>query len=183
MKISREYSYLMQNRHPLNYLQDIYINPILNNRLNYTHFKQLKSITISHTSNQILIHPNSLRSITYSMLILRGPFSKLIYIRAKKSMASFNIQKNNLLGIKINLTRFQYFQFIQNNIILQLNQISTRNRSIKNFIIVEDINKDYDLIVSIFPKIDQLGCRIAFNSSKKLNNDFLIELQRLNITN
>jgi len=142
---------LYEKTHPL-YLFE---TKIINNWFNLNSKK--KKIILSHTSNQILNNNDSLRRIRrgFNFLISLNK-NKIKRIYAKKSMASFNIQKKNLLGLKRIIDGYNYYDFIQKNQIRN----TSNNYSIKELIKLKEIDKEYDLILRIFPNLNQYGCRL-----------------------
>lgn len=166
---------LYEKTHPLFLFQNNFIYQYnLNNLKNLKNLKNSKKITLSHTSNQILNHNDSLRRIRRSFnFLIPVNKSQIKRIYAKKSMASFNIQKNNLLGLKRIINGYNYYDFIQKNLIFKRN--ISKNSSIKQLIKLKEIDKEYDLILRIFPNLNQLGCRI------RINNITNIELKILNL--
>jgi hypothetical protein len=159
---------LLTKSHPLYLLEHSYIHPILNQRLSksYNHSNQF---TISHTSNTILKNHDSLRSIAIVISLLTNCSIKRIH--AKQSMASFNIQKNNLLGLKSIIDNYNFFNIIYKSFIPNNNRLIIKNGDliIKDLINFKECDLLYDLIINNFNNIEnQFGCRIAFQGQNKL---------------
>lgn len=150
---------LTKKRHPLYKLNKVYRNACILDEDNL-------NITLSHTSRQILSNNESLRSIRLIFSIVGNiSFNNNKRIFSKKSVASFGIQKGNLVGFKVMMTGSDSYDFINKIFIPNIN-IFTLNKSsgcIKELIIFKEIDKEYDMIVGSFPDLNQLGTRIVFN--------------------
>lgn len=84
---------------------------ILRNKLNHP-MKMSKLVKISLITTDNLLVENQ-KSIYYLILNYIIRFNQFPLInRAKKNLSAFNIRKNNLIGIIMNLTKFNIYNFI-----------------------------------------------------------------------
>jgi len=193
-----EFEKLECKRHPLNNLETNYYIPIIKSiyRAKRKHYKgynnefvlNKNAVYISHTSNSILQNPDTLRSVRTCISLKLTDISeknKLIiknivqsmdeysHIRAKESLASFGLQKGNLVGLNLKLHGYRFYDYIYN---IRLNKkeilkIISECNPIEKLLDFEEVDKEYDLVVRGHPILEDLGCRIGIKFARQLREE------------
>jgi len=175
-------------------IKNIY-NPNLRLKSERKHYKDYNNkfvlnkntIYISHTSNSILQNPDNLRSVRTCISLKLTDISeknKLIiknivqsideysHVRAKESLASFGLQKGNLVGFTLKLHGYRFYDYIYN---IRLNKkeiikIISECNPIEKLLDFEEVDKEYDLVVRGHPILEDLGCRMGIKFARRERN-------------
>jgi len=155
-----------------------------NNYKNSLQIPKLVKIVISTRDNAILSNPAQVALYCLALQLITG--QKSVKTRTTKSIASFRVRKNDLIGAKVTLRNFLMYNFIEKltQVVLPSlkdfkkiqikNQKNSLDIGIKDLLIFPELEHNYELFLNLS------GLQVTIETSAKNKNELKSLLSGLN---